>query len=271
MAAGDNTTLNTGTGGDVIATDDLTSLNGTTLTAGTVKAQRVKIGFGSDGTFRDVDATNGLPVIGTFFQTTQPVSIASMPTTAVTGTFWQATQPVSIAAMPNTPVTPPAITKGTQGTVGFTTQHLKDAGRQNWTAYAEAVAGAAAETAIAINVSLAFGAAAIPTGNAYIVPAGKTLRITSMSISWVSTTTTANTTRIRIRALPTGTAVLTSPIVWSNRLGWESPTFIANEAEFQNVPFPGELEFPAGSSLIFSHTEAAANGTVDITVSGYLF
>jgi hypothetical protein len=35
------------------------------------------------------------PVSGTFWQTTQPVSLASAPTTAVTGTFWQATQPVS--------------------------------------------------------------------------------------------------------------------------------------------------------------------------------
>jgi hypothetical protein len=34
-------------------------------------------------------------VTGTFWQTTQPVSIATMPSTPVTGTFWQATQPVS--------------------------------------------------------------------------------------------------------------------------------------------------------------------------------
>ena len=34
-------------------------------------------------------------VTGTFWQATQPVSIATMPTTPVTGTFWQATQPVS--------------------------------------------------------------------------------------------------------------------------------------------------------------------------------
>lgn len=46
-----------------------------------------------------------VPVSGTFWPTTQPVSIASMPTTPVTGTFWQATQPVSIASMPTTPVT----------------------------------------------------------------------------------------------------------------------------------------------------------------------
>jgi hypothetical protein len=35
------------------------------------------------------------PVSGTFWQATQPVSLATAPTTPVTGTFWQATQPVS--------------------------------------------------------------------------------------------------------------------------------------------------------------------------------
>lgn len=49
--------------------------------------------------------TNPIAVTGTFFQATQPVSIASMPSTPVTGTFWQSTQPVSIASMPSTPVT----------------------------------------------------------------------------------------------------------------------------------------------------------------------
>lgn len=43
------------------------------------------------------------PVTGTFWQATQPVSLASAPTTAVTGTFWQATQPVSLASAPTTP------------------------------------------------------------------------------------------------------------------------------------------------------------------------
>lgn len=39
--------------------------------------------------------TNIVPVSGTFWQATQPVSIATMPSTPVTGTFWQTTQPVS--------------------------------------------------------------------------------------------------------------------------------------------------------------------------------
>lgn len=48
---------------------------------------------------------SAVPVSGTFFQATQPVSLASAPTTPVTGTFWQATQPVSLASAPTTPVT----------------------------------------------------------------------------------------------------------------------------------------------------------------------
>jgi hypothetical protein len=58
------------------------------------------------GTSANVAVTNSVAVTGVFFQSTQPVSIASMPSTPVTGTFWQVTQPVSIATMPTTAVKP---------------------------------------------------------------------------------------------------------------------------------------------------------------------
>jgi hypothetical protein len=48
----DNTTLNPGTGGDVIASDDI----------GGVKYQRIKTGFGADGSYADVSETSPLPV-----------------------------------------------------------------------------------------------------------------------------------------------------------------------------------------------------------------
>jgi hypothetical protein len=48
----DNTTLNAGTGGDVIATDDI----------GGVKYQRVKVTYGGDGTAQDVNQVFPLPV-----------------------------------------------------------------------------------------------------------------------------------------------------------------------------------------------------------------
>ena len=51
--------------------------------------------YGNGANMTAVSSTTPLPVSGTFWQTTQPVSIATMPSTPVTGTFWQATQPVS--------------------------------------------------------------------------------------------------------------------------------------------------------------------------------
>jgi hypothetical protein len=50
----DGTTLNAGSGGDVIATDDISG----------VKHQRVKVQHGADGSASDVSATNPLPVTG---------------------------------------------------------------------------------------------------------------------------------------------------------------------------------------------------------------
>jgi hypothetical protein len=55
----DNTTLNPGSGGDVIATDDLTTLNGGAVSG--IKAQRVKAGFGPDSSFTDVAPSTPLP------------------------------------------------------------------------------------------------------------------------------------------------------------------------------------------------------------------
>jgi len=57
----DNTTLNPGTAGDLIATDELTTINGAAAPAG-LKVQRVKLGFGADNTLRDVDQANPMPV-----------------------------------------------------------------------------------------------------------------------------------------------------------------------------------------------------------------
>ena len=72
------------------------------LPIGTNTIGKVGIDQSIPGTTNAVLLTNAnIAVTGTFFQTTQPVSIATMPTTPVTGTFFQATQPVSLAT--NTP------------------------------------------------------------------------------------------------------------------------------------------------------------------------
>lgn len=57
----DNTQLNVGTGGDLVSTDELTTINGVSAPAG-LKVQRVKAGFGIGGDLTDVSSTNPFPV-----------------------------------------------------------------------------------------------------------------------------------------------------------------------------------------------------------------
>lgn len=56
----DNTILNLGTGGDTIATDDVTTLNGAASSG--VKVQRVKVMYGPDASATDVNFDAALPV-----------------------------------------------------------------------------------------------------------------------------------------------------------------------------------------------------------------
>lgn len=63
----DNTTINAGTGGDVIASDDI----------GGVKHQRVKVEFGADGSATDVSAANPLPVAPSNSSTSSVTNVAA--------------------------------------------------------------------------------------------------------------------------------------------------------------------------------------------------
>lgn len=55
----DNTTINPGAGGAVIATDDI----------GGVQHQRMKVGYGADGSYTDVSATSPMPTTVAAFAT----------------------------------------------------------------------------------------------------------------------------------------------------------------------------------------------------------
>ena len=81
---GDNVTINPGTGGAVVATDDIDG----------VQFQRVKVAWGVDGVANDASAANPFP--------TTALTDAQLRATAVpvSGTFYQATQPVSAASLP---------------------------------------------------------------------------------------------------------------------------------------------------------------------------
>lgn len=83
----DNTQLNTGTGGDVIATDDISG----------VKYQRVKIVIGADGVNDgDVSSTNAMPIDGTVTVTGTVAVTDNSGSLTVDGTV-TANQPASTA------------------------------------------------------------------------------------------------------------------------------------------------------------------------------
>lgn len=85
----------------VFATDDI----------GGIIYPRTKLSFGVDGSATDVSSSNPMPIVvsnssipvtGTFWPATQPVSgtVSVSGSVAVTGTFWQATQPISATSLP---------------------------------------------------------------------------------------------------------------------------------------------------------------------------
>lgn len=143
----------------------------------------------------------------------------------------------------------------------------REAGYANVALYAEAVGGIIAETAISINKSLAFAAPAAATSNG--ASAAKELVIYGILLSWVSTTTTANTCRVRLRVNPAGAAIISSPIAFTMRMSWESATFIANEGELQPFFFPKPIIIPNPGQVMATLACAAANGTLDIQLLAY--
>ena len=72
----------------------------TAPTAVSANGDAVRLWATTSGALNVADGGGSITVDGTFWQATQPVSLASVPTHGVTGTFWQTTQPVSIATLP---------------------------------------------------------------------------------------------------------------------------------------------------------------------------
>lgn len=91
----DNTVINAGLGGDSIATDDLAFLNGGAV-GSAVKAQRVKVGYGVDGSFTDVSGATPMPIVGgTLVVGTGAITTATTVVSAVTATAGNVTITIS--------------------------------------------------------------------------------------------------------------------------------------------------------------------------------
>jgi hypothetical protein len=91
----DNTTLNPGASGDVIAADELVTLNGGASSG--VKVQRIKVGYGIDGDLTDVSVANPLP-IAAYGELIEAIEAMRMAVQSLTRTMGQM-QPDTAARM----------------------------------------------------------------------------------------------------------------------------------------------------------------------------
>jgi hypothetical protein len=160
----------------------------------------------------------------------------------------------------------PAITKGTQGTTGITTQDLKDAGRNTRIFALDTYTAAPVAEAVQTVVQWYSNAAVAGTTQPAVVPTGKTLRLTHYTISTKSLATVGSVV-VRIRANTAGLGVLASPLVFSmecgSRAGATTVAMTGGMDTFSGV-FPEGLELPAGTGLAFSMAGYGPTGTLTL-------
>lgn len=134
---------------------------------------------------------------------------------------------------------------------------------------ADAVTPAASDTLV--TMAKLVGDTATAGVTTYAVSASKTFRVQSISLSFTSSTTTANKVRVRFRTLSSGACIATSPLVGTWELALPNGTLAANAGQAsQVVTFVDGIEFTGATrNVCFSAIGAVANGTLTITAVGY--
>lgn len=164
----------------------------------------------------------------------------------------------SLAAA-QTPVTPgAAITKGTQGTNGFTTQELKNAGRTYVTLSAQLITGVTTEALATFTKNV--GGTATATQTAYTITNGKTFVIQAISFQVKNTTTTANNLTLNVRV--GGSVSATSPLVLSGFCSAASATATNIGAGFVEVTDGIQIVGDGTLQIGISHLENAATASI---------
>lgn len=161
----------------------------------------------------------------------------------------------------------PTLTKGTQGTVGHSTQDLKDAGRVMVTYSATALAGVTTETLINLTPLRDLVAGTAATSHA--VTANKRLRLQSISMTLRSTSTVNVGAIVRFRLLA-GTVLVGSPV--HNSLACMSSnlaTAVIGNAQSEQVQFPDGFELSGTMQLGLTQLASASTAALDIHVTGY--
>ena len=223
-----------------------------------------------------------LAVTWAFFQATQPISAVGLPlptgasteatlsalNTKVTAVNTGAvTISTALPAWVNNigTVNPPAITKGTQGTIGTTTQDLKDSGRARVSITFLAVAPAVADTLLSL-VKVTNGVAA--AGAVSIgVASGKILRINTITFSIKANAAAAAFGTLSLRQNPAGATVIGSTVECRVDV-WNTGATIGASDKVEIV-FPDGIEFSGAQTLGVSLSAQAITNIISISINGF--
>lgn len=214
-----------------------------------------------------------LPVSGTVAVTNLDVALSTRlkPADTLTGvttvaTLTSITNPVAVTA--------PTLTKGAQGANGFTTQDLKDAGRNLITFFHAAPIITTTAEVMQTLTGYKSGAAVTATATPAVVTANKTFRINSIEIHYVAATAIGGAL-VRLRANTGGVAIISSPLVKTFQIGMAA-AFTAGTAISYTFPYPDGLEFAAGTGIAIGVQGVGADGTtgtitgkVMVVINGY--
>ena len=236
-------------------------------------------------TVGNVGLVAGAAAIGSVTVTSAPVTAVTIATntptlqagstTAVTqaaAANLNATVVQATAANLNATVANLAITKGTQGTTGVTTQDLKDSGRAPVTYYTLVpVLSTATDTLQTLTGTKAAGTV-LATATPAVVTTGKTFRIQSVWATYISTAVSGYA-MVRLRYNTAGVVAVTSPVLANLAVGNATPA-TANAAGEQTMVLPDGVEVPAGTGVGisvqgFAAATATAVGYVLCGITGY--
>lgn len=185
-----------------------------------------------------------------------------------TGTRSAGTQRVTVATDDVVPVVGPTLTKGTQGSTGLSVQQLNNAGRNQTNFF---MAAPIITTVAEVMMSLTgykSGAAVGATVTPAVVTAGKTLRITTIIITYFNVATVGSA-RFTLRANLSGVGVIGSPLVWSTQLGISGDgASTAGHSTTVTRTFPEGMEFAAGTGIALGMQGFGAVPTTG-TIVGY--
>ena len=176
------------------------------------------------------------------------------------------------AANLNMTATPIALAKGTQGATGFTTQDLKDAGRNLVCYYTVIPVLTTATDTLQSLTGTKGGATVVATTTPAVVTTGKNFRVSSITATYIATAVSGYAV-VRVRAQPAGVASITSNVVATFAVGSSAPG-TANAVDCVMEDFPDGSEFAAGVGIGisvqgFAAVTATAVGYVMVSINGY--